>query len=329
MESTRYCFRSDAAKNRGKGYGDRWKKCFNTFTDEARLEMFNRVIREVNYVMNNYHDVDTAHSSYSKSLLIPLYKYYHDKDVIKDYTDSDLIISEVCPNTIYLKIQGEFEKEPHSGQYHLEKFEVMVPVERFFSSEPIERIGCKLKELGYAGKSTCYRNINFCVDGFTLDIFNVDKKGFEDYYRKSGMWDCSLDNPWISYKRDQEVISTKEGISEYRIESPDVIQLVRFLTLLRIGNESERFDGVMGDILENQFPDLIVLSKQEREAVKWISNYLQEDNLKRERENYNIIFGWKGLKLISPEMRIDYSKPHPVREVVERNAYRFFRTQSY
>ncbi|WP_097005308.1 hypothetical protein [Lacrimispora amygdalina] len=259
--------------------------------------------------------------SFSKMLAAPLFKYYN---------SNRLVISELKINTIEFQMmvncfdwngEGDTSWDNNGNEhdrYHAEIFEVCVPIKEITSAKRMHSYMWDFLdgnlEVSYVKDtledgSVCrdYLMSIYSVDiemiGFTIDTSCLYREKFDNYLNSADPNGSKLKR-FASYKKDLEVISTDSGYIKWDINNPDLIQLIRFLYLLRISNYPGDFKFMIEKIITEEDNKFIVMNDLEKKAFNWISEYLSGDILQYEKEKYDKLFEYSNEKFPIQHLRL-------------------------
>jgi len=77
----------------------------------------------------------------------------------------------------------------------------------------------------------------------------------------------------------------------WRIDSPELLQLLRFLYIVRLGEYAAQFDVVFKDICNNIYKDIIYVPPEQLDGLTW---YPTGNVLQKEWDMYKQAFTKKG-----------------------------------
>lgn len=288
-------------------------------------------------IINAVNNLSSIYRSYSKYLAAPLFKY------MNFYTGGVLKYSYFLTNTAeadvvlswfdwYPPLNADGEEK---NQYYEEYFTIDFPLKELSHPECIlEKIYENMEE-----QHECrdLDNIEITLTGVTVDISKIHRTAFDNY--------CNIHAlNWIkritSYKKDAEVLTTFSPNS-YVIKNKRIIQLIRYIYLLKIGGAfSEQSQALVRDILSGKHADRILLEECEQEAFQVIWQYLQNnDTIEQEKKCYEEMFSPRHPYYFQSfrkqgildyfEKILNYSSPSDYSNLFETNFLRWMITESH
>lgn len=231
----------------------------------------------------------SIYRSYSKYLAAPLFKY------MNFYTGGVLEFSHFSTNTIEASIglslcdwyRSLDEKGNEKSQYYGDGFPINFPLKELSHPESILR---RIFEHEYIEERLegNLDNIEMSLTNITVDISKIDRAALDNYCSIHGL-NCI--KRFSSYKKDAEVLTTIPPNS-YAIKNKRVIQLIRYIYLLKIGGIfSKQSLAFVKDILSGKHADKIPLEAHEKKAFEVIWQYLQSsDTIEQEKASYENLF---------------------------------------
>ncbi|WGV58365.1 hypothetical protein QIH01_23230 [Brevibacillus brevis] len=287
-----WCFRSGKMKEITKcnDYDDQYFYSHSTKSIKSFIvHMMSDVSSAVNNVNNSYFYLNAC-QSYSKFLAAPLFKYTRGNgpliiDELK-LNSLDINVAVDCfdwigENAVSYDIYGQKQE-----RYHIEYFDLSILFKELFSKKMmLKRIYDELSPVLESRNSMMdVDNITISIPGVTLDISEVNRNSFDRFHMEHGI---SHLKRHASYKKDKEVLTTRKKPSYQAmvIQNPRVIETVRFIYLLKIGNwYTEKSKALVAEIIN--------LDEYEGKAIQWILDYLGTDKaIWKEREVYYDTFG--------------------------------------
>lgn len=294
--SSRWCFRSAKPQEISLTEESYENELFYAPRTSNIESFLIRMMADVRSAVNNSDYFLNECLSYSKSLAAPLFKYYGG--------NGPLIIDELEINSLDIAIDvhcfdwiGErstsyniFGEE--QDRYHIEDFYLTIPFKELSSKKMLlDRIYDELSPVFESRNDMMdVDNITIGIPGMTLDISDINRNRYDDYYRKH---DQEYFKRHASYKKDREVLTTKRPSSQAMIiKDPKVLQLIRLIYLFKISVwHTERMDAFVIQLLANKHSETMFLSEKEIEAVEWVLNYLDSPQvLDEERKLYRESF---------------------------------------
>lgn len=229
--------------------------------------------------------------SYSKSLIVPLFKYYNDNPLLS--------VCKLKTNTLLLRAKVLcFDRCPpydangdEKGRYHSEELEIELPLKDINNIIAISQT----VELALQNSGSNVVNIvdiDIQILGYTLDVSPLK---CEHFYKLSFPL-----KERASFQTDSEILNDYV-IPSYTIKRSETIQLIRILTLLYIGKDLESYQKLLCAYQSGVFNQWVEFSVDEQTAVEEISSYLQSALCtdKEKQSAANSISGFEYLKNIS------------------------------
>lgn len=327
--SLQWCFRS-SSKNTSYSR-DIWFKLGDT--NKEICTSIKEIMKNISNAVNNINGFD-KYMSFSKCIAVPLFKYYR---------NSDLIISRLNVNSLNINMivdcfdwcgENDTSWDNYGNEhdrYHQEYLNFPLEMKYLTSKKVMfEKMWEFLDEnlsVAYATNddgSIDYLmdidNIDFTINGFTIDISNIGRTDFDVYYDKEHLFGYKFKRV-ASYKKDREVISTEHGFPCFIIKNENIIELIKFVYILRIAGLSNDFDKILEEIINNNYSEIFNLTREEKETLKWFSDYLKDDVLQKEKNTYIEVFnsyGSDGNKKCYPELYWRYWEENGVFELLQR-----------
>lgn len=298
-------FRSESNKEQYIEYS----QTYSSITLDKEIgNIFDRII----HAINNSNDLDKDRS-YSKSLVVPLFKYANES--------SRLVIKNLITNTIRLLVtiscydwswyepdkydDPEDLQNTQSDRYHGEIFELDVPINDINNKEKIKDmiydyiykypIGpCELDEECHTIYFMDIDNIDIDIIGFTVDVSGLTKN--QIYSISNSDTQVGLHK---SYRTDQEVISDTNLYDSELLSMQDTVfaRIAVLLTLTKNNNIIEGFIEYYNSIRDKN------VSKHISKTIDILIEYI--------RSNSNIIIeDW--VKIFSRLDRDGVSKVYPL-----------------
>lgn len=302
-----YCFRS-AKKTEVLDlsnytfYRSADKFCNSNDLHEFQAEMMKKICESVN---NTGDDL----KSYSKGLAAPLFKYNN--------RESCLLISEISTNTFQITFEiscfNWFETYDENGEeenrYHSEYYEVVIPFKELASKKQLfSNIYDFLSgEVGWISEFMDVDNISFEIEEVSIDISESNRNCFDRYYNEQY---TTWFKRYASYKKDKEVLTSSSNF-RYSIQNNKIIQLIKYIYILKIGNcYTIKVDNLINEIINGEYRGYVEVNNDDKMGLRWIVDYLNK-NVDFERENYFSLFDYQSDKFFSYYKQrgcIDYLK---------------------
>ena len=259
----------------------------NTYDiDKFQKEMMDKICGAVN-------NTDDTLRSYSKCLAVPLFKY-HSKD-------SCLLISQLRTNSVMVMFEIScfnwfdiwFENDEKENRYHTEYFDELIPFKELTAKKQLLSMIYDFLpgEVGWISEFMDVDNIDIEIKDVTIDIGESSRDCYDTYYNH---YFSTWFKRCASYRKDKEVL-TSCTMYDYSIENEKVIQLIRYVYLMKISsNYTDSIEGLVNCILAGNYGDQIEISFQDKRGCEWILHYLSNQaNVNFEKDNYFNLFDYQ------------------------------------
>lgn len=239
------------------------------------------------YIRGAIENTDETLLSYSKCLTVALFKW-------SNLYSSCLLIHKLHTNTINMIFDVScfdwyetYDDEGNTNnRYHGEQYESTIPLRELLHREKLlsEIYSDLADKTGEMYHTMDIDNIEFEINGMTMDVSNIGRNSLNTYFNDSIY-------RYASYRKDMEILTTEKGFS-YCIKDKKVLQLIKYIYLMKIGNAyTEKVDSLVADICLGKYKDIIEICQDEQEAFEWVLGYLSNiSNIKMERNKYFEIY---------------------------------------
>ena len=237
--------------------------------DECVTEIFDKCVGAV----NERRAVKNHSKCFSRALGISLFKYSRET--------KGLTIVKTDINTLQMLFTVKWKREEVSEE------EITV----YALQVPFKKICCKrylmdviIDSLCKKYKINCSRqnivDIEFTFVGFIVAMYNINKENYKEFAEKKGL---SAVKSRASFVTDKEVIISipdvyvdKMKLEYYEISEIDIIELYRFLLILKLAKLEDVYVQIKNAYMTHEFDSFLSSSLLKDEKKEWYVEVINE-----------------------------------------------------